>query len=79
MTVSRCLHEAQRIAALPMDQWAPEAKQLPEQCGNDDCTTGNCRAVCQDWLRMQFRIRQGLARAKQAQKAEQFAQKGKRK
>jgi len=54
MTISRCLHHAQRIAALPQSEWAKETNALPERCEHDDCSTGNCRKVCQDWLRMQF-------------------------
>lgn len=54
MTISRCLHHAQRIGALPFAQWAAETKALPERCEHDDCSTGNCREVCQDYLRMQF-------------------------
>jgi hypothetical protein len=54
MTISRCLHHAQRIGALPIAKWAAEANALPERCEHDDCSTGNCRKVCQDWLRMQF-------------------------
>lgn len=52
--ISRCLNEAQRIAALPSHLWAAEVQQLPTACGNEDCSTGNCQKVCQDWLRMQF-------------------------
>jgi len=75
MTASRCLHHAQRIGALPTSQWAAEVKALPEQCGNDDCTHGNCQKVCQDWLRMQFQMKRFLARERQLAKAEAFAQK----
>ena len=56
MTISRCLHHAQRIAALPSHKWAAETKSLPTRCEHDDCSTGNCQKVCQDYLRMQFQI-----------------------
>lgn len=54
MTISRCLHHAQRIGALPLDKWAKEVEALPTRCEHGDCSTGNCQKVCQDWLRMQF-------------------------
>jgi len=60
MTLSHCLHHAQRIGVLPLDKWAGEVSKLPERCEYDDCTTGNCRKVCQDWLRMQFMMRRAL-------------------
>lgn len=52
--ISHCLNEAMRIAALPQAKWAKETEALPERCEHDDCSTGNCRKVCQDYLRMQF-------------------------
>jgi hypothetical protein len=65
MNASRCLPEAQRIARLPTSQWAAEVKKLPEACGNADCTNGNCQAICQDWLKMQFNVRRYLKRVRQ--------------
>jgi hypothetical protein len=64
MTISRCLHHAQRIASLPVGEWAAEVKKLPERCEHDDCSTRNCQGVCQDWLRMQFKANRVLADAK---------------
>ena len=63
MTISRCLHHAQRIGVLPLDQWAAEVKKLPTRCEHDDCTHGDCQKVCQDWLRMQFQMRRSLKNA----------------
>lgn len=60
MTASRCLHHAQRISAMPVAAWAGETQQLPTDCGHDDCTTRDCRKVCQTWLRMQFKIRRSM-------------------
>ena len=54
MPLSHCLHHAKRIGALPQSEWAKETNALPERCEHADCTTGNCRKVCQDYLRMQF-------------------------
>lgn len=64
MTASRCLHEAQRIAARPSGEWASEVMKLPTACGNADCTHGNCQTVCQGWLLMQFQINRGKSHAK---------------
>lgn len=64
MTISRCLHHAQRIGVLPIGEWAGEVAKLPTACGNDDCSHGNCQKVCQDWLRMQFMMKRDLRRLK---------------
>lgn len=71
MTASRCLHHAMRIANLPTNRWAAEVKALPDQCGNDDCTHGNCQKVCQDWLRVQFMRLRFIHREKQIDNAAQ--------
>ena len=61
--ISYCLREhAQRIGALPLSEWKAEVAKLPERCEHDDCSTGNCRKVCQEWLRMQFMMRRDLRR-----------------
>lgn len=75
MTASRCLHEAQRIAQMPTTKWAGEVMKLPTACGNADCTTGNCQAVCQTWLKVQFGRMRYMKRMRQDDK---YAQKGKR-
>ena len=71
MTASRCLHHAMRIANLPTHRWADEVKALPTQCGNDDCTHGNCQKVCQEWLRVQFMRLRFIRREKQIDNAAQ--------
>lgn len=71
MTASRCLHHAMRIANLPTNRWADEVKALPEQCGNDDCTHGNCQKVCQEWLRVQLMRLRFIRREKQIDNAAQ--------
>lgn len=59
--ISRCLTtHGQRIASLPIGKWKDEVLKLPTECENDDCTTRNCRELCQVWLRMQFRIKKAM-------------------
>jgi hypothetical protein len=67
--ISRCLTtHGQRIAMLPISEWKEEVQKLPERCEHDDCSTGNCREICQVWLRGQFMAKRSLARIEEAKR-----------
>lgn len=71
MSISRCLTtHGQRIALLPINQWKSEVDKLPERCEHADCSTRNCREICQVWLRGQFMARRCLRRMKETEKTE---------
>jgi len=56
MTVSRCLGEAIAITARPRGEWPELIEKIQDKCTHTDCTATNCREVCKEWLRMQWRI-----------------------
>lgn len=46
---------AVRIGSTPVETWARQTESLSAQCPHDDCTgSRNCRAVVQDYLRVQW-------------------------
>lgn len=59
--ISRCLVPfAHKLSTLPKEEWAGAVKALPETCPHADCSPNvNCRALCADWARVQWRILNG--------------------
>lgn len=56
MATTYCLGDfAKRIAQLPLGQWKAEVEAMPERC--ERCDT-NCRAVCAEYARVQWRMAQ---------------------
>lgn len=54
MAITYCLGDfAKRIARLPLSQWKAEVEAMPETC--DRCNT-NCRQVCAEYARVQWRM-----------------------
>lgn len=65
--ISRCITEAQRIAALPVGQWAAEVLAQPEVCPHADCSpSACCRVIVRSELKAEFSRRKCLARYKRA-------------
>lgn len=58
MTISRCLTQAQAIAANPVSEWKRLIAELPTECAHDDCSKPrNCQKTTREWLEMQYKIR----------------------
>lgn len=56
MSVTFCLGDfASRLRRLPQSHWKAELDRLPETC-NRGCSADNCREVCADYARMQWKM-----------------------
>ena len=63
MAATRCMGQAVRIGSSSVDTWAKQAESLPTECPHEDCTgPRNCRAIVQDYLRVQWKCMENVAR-----------------
>lgn len=70
MAVTRCMGHALRIGNTPVETWADQTASLPTECPHEDCTgSRNCRAVAEDYLRVQWNCILNVQRIKDDIKA----------
>lgn len=52
-----------RIGHTPTDTWAQQTEGLPSECPHDDCTgPRSCRAIAEDYLRVQWKCMENMKR-----------------